>query len=249
MIELDTLTVYQLTITNMNLEDILREVKGRVSGSMGRIKRLGVLHPEHDIEKELLLHFNCYLLKQKTNIAYHVDHIFPLAKGGIHHHLNLQILDQTMNSAKNDSLTFFHPDILHWTQLDQKVLDMIDPEKLKLAYQELADNDAMRKKIAKITNKIQNMTAEELSENKVIKEYRWEKAAYPNTCNIAVRRKYLKDGLDVDSVSTCDYCGKEMFITKFGYDHTLTVKPRCYDCVNISQSEVKAAMLKKIYFS
>ena len=41
-------------------------------------------------------------LTQETGIQHHVDHIKPLAKGGIHHPDNLQVLTATENLKKSD---------------------------------------------------------------------------------------------------------------------------------------------------
>lgn len=77
------------------------------------------------------------ILTEKSGKIYHVDHILPISKGGIHHEDNLQIIEASINTSKNNSLTFRHPNIKHWTELPQYLLDMIDPNKLKQAFDEL----------------------------------------------------------------------------------------------------------------
>lgn len=43
-------------------------------------------------------------ISMATGIRHHVDHIIPLAKGGMHHHNNLRIIDGVRNMAKNTKL-------------------------------------------------------------------------------------------------------------------------------------------------
>jgi|DEB0MinimDraft_10_1074344.scaffolds.fasta_scaffold51231_2 hypothetical protein len=43
-------------------------------------------------------------LKAVTGEEYHVDHIHPLAKGGLHHPDNLQILPSDLNIKKSDKV-------------------------------------------------------------------------------------------------------------------------------------------------
>jgi hypothetical protein len=63
-------------------------------------KHKGLLHPMHDRKQEVRLARECIRRKKKTGVAYVVDHIIPLSRGGWHHHLNLQILTRRMNSSK-----------------------------------------------------------------------------------------------------------------------------------------------------
>ncbi len=41
------------------------------------------------------------ILEQCTGVKYHVDHITPLAKGGVHHQDNMQILRADLNLRKH----------------------------------------------------------------------------------------------------------------------------------------------------
>ena len=43
-------------------------------------------------------------LQKETGRAYHIDHILPLAHGGLHHPINLRILEGTENISKHDKL-------------------------------------------------------------------------------------------------------------------------------------------------
>lgn len=64
-------------------------------------------------------------LEKCLGIKYHIDHILPLAKGGYHHHLNLQVIPSDLNSEKNDNLYFKHPSLVHWTELPDWLLDRV----------------------------------------------------------------------------------------------------------------------------
>jgi len=43
-------------------------------------------------------------LQRETGIVYHIDHIIPLAHGGLHHPINLRILEGAENLSKQDKL-------------------------------------------------------------------------------------------------------------------------------------------------
>jgi hypothetical protein len=43
-------------------------------------------------------------LKRETGRDYHIDHILPIAHGGIHHPVNMRILDGRENESKQDKL-------------------------------------------------------------------------------------------------------------------------------------------------
>jgi hypothetical protein len=43
-------------------------------------------------------------LQKETGRIYHIDHILPIVHGGIHHPINLRILDGIENSSKSDKL-------------------------------------------------------------------------------------------------------------------------------------------------
>lgn len=58
------------------------------------------LHPMHDRATELRMHAEANALSGATGIRHEVDHIIPLAHGGWHHHLNLQVLPISVNRKK-----------------------------------------------------------------------------------------------------------------------------------------------------
>ena len=55
-------------------------------------------------EKMLLLERTRQQLQSETGREYHIDHILPIAHGGIHHPVNMRILDGRENESKQDKL-------------------------------------------------------------------------------------------------------------------------------------------------
>ena len=55
-------------------------------------------------EKMLLLEHTRQQLQSETGREYHIDHILPITHGGIHHPVNLRILDGRENVSKQDKL-------------------------------------------------------------------------------------------------------------------------------------------------
>jgi len=94
------------------------------------------LHPNHDFNIEQKLYKQAEKLFNTTGIKYVVDHIIPLAKGGPHHHDNLQLLPESINSNKLASITWTHPSYKCWLDLEEKVWDMVKPENLIKIIQE-----------------------------------------------------------------------------------------------------------------
>ena len=54
--------------------------------------------------KLLVLESTRQELQRETGRVYHIDHIIPLAHGGLHHPVNLRILEGTENISKQDKL-------------------------------------------------------------------------------------------------------------------------------------------------
>ena len=67
-------------------------------------KQAAVFLTENEKQVLLALEHTRQELQKETGKAYHIDHILPLAHGGLHHPLNLRILDGTDNSSKRDKL-------------------------------------------------------------------------------------------------------------------------------------------------
>ena len=55
-------------------------------------------------EKILLLERTRQEIQTETGRAYHIDHILPISHGGIHHPMNLRILDGVENTSKWNKL-------------------------------------------------------------------------------------------------------------------------------------------------
>ena len=71
--------------------------KGRV------IRRGGSVSSIYNIEFCTPFYAESRRLTRETGIQHHVDHIVPLAKGGLHCQTNLQVLTASENIAKGDS--------------------------------------------------------------------------------------------------------------------------------------------------
>jgi hypothetical protein len=99
--------------------------KVRIIKSRRRANKINQLHPDHDVEIEKQLINNARELELLYGIKYHVDHIWPLSKGGPHHHDNLQIISQSLNNQKKDYVDFTHPDIKSWMDLPTHLLKWI----------------------------------------------------------------------------------------------------------------------------
>jgi hypothetical protein len=55
-------------------------------------------------KKILLMERARQQLQKETGLKYHIDHILPIVHGGIHHPVNLMILDSRENGCKRDKL-------------------------------------------------------------------------------------------------------------------------------------------------
>ena len=77
--------------------------KGKITGNASAGKRRAKIKCPlslGDKEKIRLIYEECYRITQETGIPHHVDHIIPLALGGLHHPSNLQILTAEANLKK-----------------------------------------------------------------------------------------------------------------------------------------------------
>jgi hypothetical protein len=63
--------------------------------------------------KLLILERTRRTLQKETGRKYHLDHILPLVHGGIHHPINLRILEGVANMSKNDKLLPEAIDLAH----------------------------------------------------------------------------------------------------------------------------------------
>jgi hypothetical protein len=64
---------------------------------------VGLTTEQEDEIKQIYKH--CERVSKKLQIPFHVDHIVPLAKGGLHHPLNLQVVPAKWNLRKQDKHT------------------------------------------------------------------------------------------------------------------------------------------------
>jgi hypothetical protein len=87
------------------------------------------LHPDRDAIIEQNLYITARKLFNETGVKYHVDHIWPLAKGGPHHHDNLQVITSDINNSKNNNMLFKHPDIKTWCDLPDHILKWVKDHK------------------------------------------------------------------------------------------------------------------------
>lgn len=78
--------------------------KGKISSclrSSNRRARLRNQLPEDaDFDKIKQIYAECRRISKETGIPHEVDHIIPIAKGGLHHQDNLQILTMNENRQK-----------------------------------------------------------------------------------------------------------------------------------------------------
>ena len=69
-----------------------------------RAKKINATHPDHSTKIEAVLLQSAARLRKCLGIDFHLDHIVPLARGGMHHHANLRVLPGRLNIAKSDRL-------------------------------------------------------------------------------------------------------------------------------------------------
>jgi 5-methylcytosine-specific restriction endonuclease McrA len=82
--------------------------KGKISSSISssnrRARVLSQIPETADFEKIKEIYAECRKISKETGIPHEVDHIIPIAKGGLHHQDNLQIITQKENRSKGASL-------------------------------------------------------------------------------------------------------------------------------------------------
>jgi len=99
----------------------------RTYRSLRRAKEKSQLHPDHNKNIEIILRESANRIENCLNIKFCVDHILPIKHGGMHHHLNMQIMPSDINLKKNASLTWEHNYYKNWKQIP----DYLIPENLK----------------------------------------------------------------------------------------------------------------------
>jgi 5-methylcytosine-specific restriction endonuclease McrA len=86
--------------------------KDRIAAyAMNRIARKKAAIPEgYDVAQIEPIYEACARVSQCVGVPHEVDHIIPLAAGGAHHHLNLQIIPRNLNARKSAKLDFPLPE-------------------------------------------------------------------------------------------------------------------------------------------
>lgn len=87
-----------------------------INGAMKRseIKRNAIPKWYSDFDDFVLQEmFELAVIREKeTGIEWHVDHMIPLSKGGLHWHMNWQLIPATMNREKHNKMELTEP--LEW---------------------------------------------------------------------------------------------------------------------------------------
>jgi len=79
-------------------------VREKVRRRRAKKKNAQVTLTANEKTKLLVLERTRSKLQEETGRVYHLDHILPLAHGGLHHPLNLRILEDAENLSKKDKL-------------------------------------------------------------------------------------------------------------------------------------------------
>jgi hypothetical protein len=116
--------------------------KVRVIDSRKTAKRRALkqnrLHIGHDTKLETQMIVAAKTLTAKTGIRHDVDHVIPLARGGWHHHDNLQVLDANTNSRKHAN-PFWRKDYCKtWAEVNPSLW----PEQLRGRYNKILTEES-----------------------------------------------------------------------------------------------------------
>lgn len=70
--------------------------------SRQRLRKTGAEIPlDHSNQFETQAHARAWRIGKCLRVQMHVDHFFPISRGGIHHHTNLRVIPKPLNCAKN----------------------------------------------------------------------------------------------------------------------------------------------------
>jgi heme-degrading monooxygenase HmoA len=99
---------YEYQRTSRNKKPDHYKMMSSVQNSRRRAKMLAVDKPlTKDQEKIIRVFYQqAKRLKKRLGIEFHVDHIVPVAKGGLHVPTNLQVLPARINFLKSDRMIF-----------------------------------------------------------------------------------------------------------------------------------------------
>lgn len=89
------------------------------------------IHPASNRSIEVALYEQAERLTESTGELHHVDHIIPLAAGGWHHHMNLQVLPALVNMTKHTDPFWTGPRFKSWRDVPPELW----PEKLAKKYE------------------------------------------------------------------------------------------------------------------
>lgn len=104
----------ELTARKMNRNECLpchQRYKKNNPGLIGkhrsnrRAKKMNSLHPDRSDKEIERLHSEAKELTEQTGKPHHVDHIYPLSKGGYEHQDNMRVIPAIDNLKKNASVT------------------------------------------------------------------------------------------------------------------------------------------------
>ncbi len=104
-----------------------KTLKGKITRSRKVRKRRAIeaeaLHPEHNVSFESVFEKMRVRLTNCLRFKFHLDHIFPISQGGPHYHGNFQVIPSTLNIIKGNRLNYFHPILIHWTELPNSLIN------------------------------------------------------------------------------------------------------------------------------
>ena len=82
--------------------------KGKIVNANKAAKRRASVRNQLPVDADLdiikSIYEECRRLCVETGVIHEVDHIIPIAKGGLHHQDNLQILTMTQNRKKGSNI-------------------------------------------------------------------------------------------------------------------------------------------------
>jgi hypothetical protein len=108
---------YFRAYSRANPEKVAKEVRKR------RARKLAAYVPRcsywESVEKEIMEERERL---RETGVVYHIDHIYPLAKGGIDHPINYQLLTPEENRSKKDKVDKSCPVQMRMKEISKLVL-------------------------------------------------------------------------------------------------------------------------------
>lgn len=99
-----------------------------------------LIHPGNLKWVELSFYKLARSITKKTGILHAVDHIIPLEAKGPVHHLNLQVMPQSVNGSKNDNPFWQKPGFLSWRDVPR----FLWPAELAPQYEAILAQEAVK---------------------------------------------------------------------------------------------------------